>query len=588
MEFDAFIHSLCGSWWQAPAAFLLLAFASFGVGTLVLRQGYGRFVRAAIGAALVAVAGLLPHHLLPVWAEAAVLLPFAAYGIWSLRSGLSGIRTPLIAAGAWGVFTLGSALLPPYGWDEQVYQTALLIRHPGLPVVMDNPYSAYPLLPQFVLGWVSRSGGIYLPRLAVFGVTLLLGGKLWALLSERLERRGMAAVLTCIVMLAPVSLVLQRSFYAESFVALFALAGWLVLEKSGGDRRSLMLAGVFAGACAAVKLTGAGAALMLAVCALAGKRRFGWFAAGALLTALPFYLRPLLAVGDLVYPYGALLYGGGARSMVAEFHRALGSYRYGLSGLPGAALGWIFCCFAERIYDGVVCGIGVLTLTVLLIVAVWRRGDRSAYLRFAALAAGYLFWAFTSQQTRFVYPLLFPAALLFADTFGVFASKWHTVCSAALALAFCLTLPAAEPHLRHFVTAWRILPTARRAPAEFLARAAGSEYFDTLRVLGRVAPADAKVLLLFERRSLYVPRKAVHGTPFFQELRFTPPPDSPERLAAGLRDVDYILYGSSQRGADHLEAYDQYEAEMAELLRLMISCGRLRMVTPWLFEVRHD
>ena len=96
------------------------------------------------------------------------------------------------------------------------------------------------------------------------------------------------------------------------------------------------------------------------------------------------------------------------------------------------------------------------------------------------------------------------------------------------------------------------------------------------------------MLLLFERRSLYVPRKVIHGTPFFQELRFTPPPVSLERLADGLKDVDYILYGSSRRGADHLESYDQGEAAMAELFRAMISCGRLRLVTPWLFEVRHE
>ena len=71
MGFDAFLHSLGGSWWQAPAAFLLLAAASFGVGTLLLGQGDDRFIRAALGAALVALAGTLPHHLLPVWAEAA-------------------------------------------------------------------------------------------------------------------------------------------------------------------------------------------------------------------------------------------------------------------------------------------------------------------------------------------------------------------------------------------------------------------------------------------------------------------------------------------------------------------------------------
>ena len=266
MTLEAFIRTLGGAWWQAPAVLALLAAASFGIGTLILPRGYDRFTRISLGAALIALAGLLPHRLLPPWAEVLLLLPFAGYGVWSLVRRHADVKAPVvIAAALWGVFTLASALLPPYGWDEQVYQTALLMRDPGLPVRLDNPYSAYPLLPQFFLGWCN--GGLYLPRLAVWGITLLLGGKLWSHLAERPERRFEAAVLTLIVMLAPVSLVLQRSFYAESFVALFALAGWLVLEKTAADRRGFMLAGVFAGACAAVKLTGVGAALMLAVCA---------------------------------------------------------------------------------------------------------------------------------------------------------------------------------------------------------------------------------------------------------------------------------------------------------------------------------
>ena len=589
MTLDAFIHSLCVGWWQAPAALVMLAAAASGAGALLLPRGYGNFIRIGLGAVLVAMIGLLPHHLLPPWADVLLLLPLAGYGVWSLPRRPGWKKLPVvIAAAMWGVFTLASALLPPYGWDEQVYQTALLVRHPGLPVLADNPYSAYPLLPHFFLGWGIRIGGLHLPRLAIWGVTLLLAGELYRRLSARTKMTSAAAVLTATVMISPVSLVLQRDFYAESFIALFAFAGWIVLEKTDADRRDFVLAGVFAGACAAVKLTGAGAALMLAVCALQEKRRFGWFVLGAALTALPFYLRPFIAVGDPVYPYGALVFGGGARVMTAEFHRALGSYRYGLSGLPGAALGWIFCCFAEKVYDGVVCGFSVLSMTAWLIVAVLMRRERTVYLKFGAVLAGYLFWAFTSQQTRFVYPLLFPAALLLAENFDVFRGRGRTAAAVVLALAFCVALPQTWPHLRHFFTAWRILPAARRDRPEFLARVAGRGYIDALTVLCRTAPPDAKVLLLFERRSLYVPRKVVHGTPFFQECRFTPPPTSPEQLYVGLRDADYILLGDSRRGADHLEAYDQVEAAMLGQLAELVRSGRLRMVAPRLFEVRHD
>ena len=588
MTLDAFINSLCGAWWQAPAALVLLFAAASGAGTLLLPRGYGGFIRTSLGAVLIALAGLLPHHLLPPWAEVMLLLPLAGYGVCSLsrRRADTEIAVLLVVA-AWGVFTLASALLPPYGWDEQVYQTALLVRHPGLPVLGDNPYSAYPLLPHFFLGWGIGSGGLYLPRLAVWLVTLLLGAELYRRLSERLKWTPAAVTLASVVMLSPVSLVLQRSFYAESFVALFALAGWLVLEKADGDRRDFMLAGIFAGACVAVKLTGVGAALALAVCALAGRRRFVWFVLGAVITALPFYLRPLIALGDPVYPYGALLFGGGAGRMVAEFHRALGSCRYGLPGFSGAALGWIFCGFADKIYDGVICGIGALVMIVMLLISVRLRHERMGYLKLAALLAGYLFWAFTSQQTRFVYPLLFQAALLLAGSFEAFGAK-RRLMTAVLAVAFCAALPQAWPHLRHFVTAWRILPVVRRGQSEFLARVADREYFDALKALGAGAPPGARVLLLFERRSLYVPRRIVHGTPFFQELRFTPPPTSADQLFSGLDDVDYVLLGISALGADHLAEYDAAEAAVLNLVVSLVADGRARMLTPRLVEIRHE
>ena len=81
------------------------------------------------------------------------------------------------ALAAAGLFTLASAFLPPYSWDEQVYQTALWMRFPGLPVLADNPYSAYPLLPQFFLDWGRIPGGVELPRLLVWALTLILAGK---------------------------------------------------------------------------------------------------------------------------------------------------------------------------------------------------------------------------------------------------------------------------------------------------------------------------------------------------------------------------------------------------------------------------
>ena len=96
------------------------------------------------------------------------------------------------------------------------------------------------------------------------------------------------------MMLSPLALTVNQSFYAESFIAIFVFAGFLALEPGTDDGRAdAILAGVFAGACAAVKLTGVGAALMLVVLALK-RRRIKWFLPAAAITALPFFIRPWL------------------------------------------------------------------------------------------------------------------------------------------------------------------------------------------------------------------------------------------------------------------------------------------------------
>ena len=595
---DRYIISLCSPVWLVSAVLILLLAAARGIGGWLLNERRDGFSAMALGMAALAAARLLPWNALPysgVWGPALLLLP-AGYGMASVLSDVGRFRRRPIAVSVlalWGVFTLASAFLPPYSWDEQVYQTALWMRFPGLPVVADNPYSAYPLLPQFFLDWGRRWGGLELPRLTVWALTLLLAGKLFMESSRRCGPAG-ATVLSIVVMFAPVSLTLQRSFYAETFVAVFALAGWLCLEHEEDAKRACFLAGVFAGACAAVKLTGGGAALMLFVCAF-NRRRAGWFILGSLLTATPFYLRPMLFCGNPVYPFGALLFGGEETASVERFFRELGSYRYGLSGFPGVALGWLFACFYGRIYDGVVCGFGVMALSVLLTVSVFLRRDKTSGIRYASLFAGYLFWALSSQQTRFLYPLLFPAALVFSELFARWRRRGRAVALAGLALGMALSLPEVLPHLRHHPTAWRVLPSARRAPAEFLARVAGREYVNTLEKIAELVPPGKRVLLLFERRTLFMPAVVEHGTPFFQEKRFTPPPDSGEELLAGLKGFDYVLLGSASGKPDHLESYDEIEAAVRLRLAALVSAGKLRFAydpvkfhaCP-LFEVVHE
>jgi hypothetical protein len=582
MNFDAFLMRMQGSWYQSVSALVLLLFAARGVGCWALPRRRDEFIRLALGMAV--LAWLYPWWWpsMPGWVSAALLIP-AARGVWGIRWREIGRDKWLyLALGVFGAATLGSAFLPPFTWDEQVYQTVLFARFPETFGRTDNPYSAYPLLPHFFMMWVRSWSGWSLPRLMVWFLSLLLAGKLYLEVVRRGKSALFGAVASACVMLSPLALALHREFYAEAFVALFALAGFLVLESADegatrpDDVRRQLLAGVFAGACVAVKLTGAGAALVLVILA-AKRRRMHCFIAAAAITALPFFIRPWLTFGSPFYPFGSAWWGGEKARAVENIYRMMGDY--GPGKLLGAATGWFSVCVAEdRLYDGV-WGIGVLALTILLLFGLWRRRDRSSLVSFAALAAGYVFWAMTSQQGRFLYPLLFISVLLLADNFRIFAERRVRLAVLALpVLGALLSCSRAYPHLKHHWIAWRGVSTARRDPGRFLAAATNDPgFFNALKLLGRT-PENARVLLLGERRSLHVPRRLEHGSPLFQELRLTPVPRSADELWQGIKDFDYVLLGSTQDRIDQLKGYDRVEQVLGRHLIALQRRGRLRPV----------
>ena len=576
---------MLGPWWLNAAALQLLFFAARGAGCWVLaHRSDDEYMRFSLGA--VVLAWLYPWYWrgVPWWLTTGVLLIPAARGVWGLpwRS-IERHRRLAAALGIAGLFTFASALLPPYTWDEQVYQAVLYGDFSETAWRIDNPYAAYPLLPQVFLQWVGAWSGLALPRLTIWLLSLILAGKLYLEAARRSGNAAFAMVSALCVMLSPLALTLSQSFYAESFIALFAVAGFLALEPAGdaaaeADLRSSILAGVFAGACTAVKLTGVGAALMLAVLALR-RRRIKLFIPAAAVTALPFYLRPWLVFGNPVYPFGAAWWGRAATVPVESFFRALGDF--GLGRAWGLILGWFSVCVDGEFFDGVVCGFGVLMVVVLAVVfMVWRRrGDKSALLSLAALAAGYVFWALTSQQTRFLYPLIFPTALLLADGFRRLPTRrTQIVLTVVVALGTGLSWWS-YPRINHYWTAWRILSLARTEPVRFMALATkDSAYFNTLKLLDAVAPEQARVVLLLERRSLYMPRRFEHGTPLFQETRLTPPPRTPEELWAGVRDFDYILLGSMLEHIDRRKSYEPVEMQVGKLLLELVRQGRLRPI----------
>jgi hypothetical protein len=100
-------------------------------------------------------------------------------------------------------------------------------------------------------------------------------------------------------------------------------------------------------------------------------------------------------------------------------------------------------------------------------------------------------------------------------------------------------------------------------------------YLPLLRALREQTPDDAKILLLFEPRGLYLPRTHVIGTPFFQEQVFTPPKNfaEPGQVMQQLErhQITHIVLSKSSTGPDR--AAEWWE-RLEPWLRSLNECAR--------------
>lgn len=615
MNIDDWIISMQGSIGGALGTLALLLLAMLGLGGALLlllhpernlRRGCFLLTAGVTGFNLLALLVRLGGpavFLFPRWLLALLLALPAAFGVWLLASLPGSVWRReawlLAALGAVGVYTLGSALCAPYSWDECVYQVALL-RHylaaGSAAVLPDNPYSAFPSLPQFVMLPGVRLGGLNLPRLLVWAGFLAIGG--WSVLLLRRFGRWTAALLVAGAAVSPLVAGMGREVYQEVFIVLQLLAAASAVSLF--RRRPLVLAGAagfFAGMAAAVKLTAGGVSIAITVLLLGevwlrnpGMRRRWWapvgiFAAAALISMLPFYWRSFAATGNWFYPFGAVLTApGSAAALVEEYHRQLGVLHYGLDGLPGLCLGWIFVAFDARLYDGFLAG-WLFPLAVAGGAVGWFLRGRLAparvrwlWIPLAAALAGYAFWNYSSQQSRFLLPFYF-FALFFLGSALPFRRSRRAIALGLIVLATAVSFEYRQ--VRHYYLAWRSLELSRRQPTGFLELGTRDpEFLTVLDHIGRETPEGSRFLLLFDRRTLYFPRPVELGTPHFQERWFTPVPDTPQEVLASLRErrMDYVLLGSPRRNPDPLPGYEAENRRLAALLAELLRSGELEPV----------
>lgn len=607
-----FILSLQVPPYQSLTALFLLLTAAYGIGSPLLCRGrwHGsaslrEFTGFVLGLDLLALLFRLGERLvctMPATLPAVVLAIPSGYGVWLLLKQLPAICRRhwllLLLAVAGATWTLGSAFCMPYAWDEQVYQTALPFRYlasGSAAMVLDNPYSAFPAMQHFLMMPAIRLGGVVMPRMLIWAVYPILF--VWFFLALRRFGRLTAVAITLALLLSPVVAAMNRENYAEPFIVLNLFAGACAVRGLVSVRSAALLTGIFAGMAAAVKLTAGGVSLALLLL-LAGRllrngRRIrpalpllAGFCGAALAAAFPFYLRSFLVTGNPFYPFGSgILHPGSTAAAVETYHTLLGRHLYGLEGWWSPAVAWIFAGFDEKLFDGVVLGLQLPLMIAASGIALFllhRRGKARSRVFLVPLLAAlaiYLFWGYSSQQTRFLLPFCFVAGWAMAALAGAFPRKIR------FGLYLLLLAAAYEsilfPALRHYELAWKMQKENRTRPVDFVARTSrDGAYFAMLDYLSRETPANSRVLLLFERRGLFVPREYRIGTPYFQEQFFTPVPERPDAVLDALwrEKIDYILVGATEQNPEHLEVYDRENLKLSLLLRSLLRAGSLRLI----------
>jgi len=470
-------------------------------------------------------------------------------------------------------FFASSSLCYPAGWDELVYHISLPLRWSAVnfpEFFKDNPFSAFPSMAEITFWKLICAGGIKMPRLLCFSVTIFSFYGLYLLLKPGLTRMK-TFVLIFSVALSPVMLMLLREVYVESFILLNILAALMIIRRKTDNPAAVAL---LAGGCAALKLTGFAAAfVILVIWAFTFLRREHGlrnfirsaviFAIVSGLTVFIFYLRPFIQTGNPFYPYFSSVFGGSDAALLAgDFHYLTGSMKYGVTTAAGFFMNPAAAALSGDVFDGSF-GLQGAFLWLSLLVSVFfiiRKklliSYRAPLLIYPALLI-YAIWFFSSQQMRFLVPLLFLCVVDFKYNLRLAAGRRFRMSIVLFLFVLSLfSIPAGAAG--HFMNCWRYLLGGRNLE-DYLYSSTGEGYLQSVAAVKSFAGHDRKYLILFERRGLYYPGKYELATPFFQEKYFTPVPASSAEMMKILREnkVEFVLAGHPRKHPDRLPGFEE-------------------------------
>ncbi len=619
-------------------AILFMITGTLGSGIFILRHIFKLDARDPISFGLIAfVLGLDVSGLLILIAGSLGLLSFSViwgYFVllsflfaWKYRSSIHYVRHfcsknyifLTILALVFLIF-LGPVLCYPYCWDEQSYQIAIpmrWIRFGTLQVFLDNPYSAFPSLPQFIFRVGLEMGGIFMPRLINLILYIISFLALYRIIGRTQKHKLNSIILVSAIIPAPVFVNMMGETYSEGFivinlVALFLLAG--AFRTGMLHYKNWILCGLFCGAAAAVKLTGAGLALPVVLWLIYSVydkaanpaklfKLLIIFGLAAGLFALPFYIRPWFYTGNPFYPFLSSIFGGSeADKLVDTFHYAMGDRYYGLrtitSFFTGPVLVAVYDIYNQghkSLFDGIAMGWQLLLILTILIIGIYlgykhKNLNRQVIATSIMIVAIYMIWFFTSQQTRFLMPVYFIMIIPAAYFLRNFAIRFTDIILGILLFSMVYSIGCANKS--HFITAWR-LALGERNNVRFLQVSTDDPgYIEAMSYLADETPADSKVLLILERRGLYVPRDYQIAAPYFQAKYLTPVPRTSDAVFDEIQKsgATYVLLGITRANLDHIADFDEENNRLANMVGELEKSGKLKQVFQlnyfWIFKLQ--
>jgi hypothetical protein len=575
---------------------ILFLLAILGCGKLIVSDNKCKIIAFALGflaigtityfACLHSIFFKIENHTLLL-----LLIVPAAYGALGLISSIKKDYVAYILGAIIFFTTLGSSLLLPYSWDEQVYQIALpweYLQAKSIMPLKDNPFSAFPSLYSYVVLVAIKIAGLTGARILTSTTLAIVVASLFSLV-KRHNKYNCYFIIAAFI-LSPLVTFLGRSLYAEVYLGLLTVAAIAAIRnlRQYPHDRVICLAAI-AGGLFAMKYTAAGLSLGLFLYVLVTKFKLRYlfsFIAISIIFVLPFLYRSFEVFDNPFYPFTfGILPDTFNANIVGAYHQLLGSYRYGVSSLMGIVFGWLFPAFEAKIYDGVLVG---FQLPIMFLIA-WGsvaliRIKHPSKMRLTALGpvllffAAYIYWAITSQQTRFMFPIFILVTYYASWALAKFSLKIKVVLLTILTIGTIYSIN--NNYLRHYYLAWKLQKNVMSNPIGCLITATKDKgYFGAIQQL-QIMKKNLTVLLLGERRTLYIPQKSFIGESYFQGQFLTPLPNSLEAFKSEICKgcFDIILYSDSRFDVDKLEQYQDVRDTVADYLNKLIQSGNLEVI----------